>query len=285
MKTENCFDLKGSLFTLTVLQLYHNDLACLCAELEKKVKLMPLFFNHTPVVIDLHLLDAQQQEIDFKQLKKIICKLHMIPVGVKGATDKQKIALDEAGLAFLAEAKPATQGKKLAAESEISDKTNIQNRQNNTTTITQQQSHFTPTDPEQTAQTNTTTNRSTTPIPTTKQPTDTRTANHQSKTILQNIRSGQQVYAPNGDLIIMGSVSPGAEILADGNIHVYGALRGRALAGIKGDKNSGIFCQNLQSELISIAGIYLLCDDIPPTHVGQANYISLRDEKLDFQFL
>ncbi|PJD91546.1 MAG: septum site-determining protein MinC [Legionella sp.] len=74
------------------------------------------------------------------------------------------------------------------------------------------------------------------------------------------IRSGQQVVSKDGDLIVISTVSHGAELLAEGHIHVYGALRGRALAGITGDKNARIFCQSLEAELVSIAGIYCLSD-------------------------
>jgi septum site-determining protein MinC len=73
------------------------------------------------------------------------------------------------------------------------------------------------------------------------------------------IRSGQQIVS-NGDLIVTSTVSHGAELLAEGHIHVYGALRGRALAGITGDKQARIFCQALEAELVAIAGIYCLSD-------------------------
>ena len=76
------------------------------------------------------------------------------------------------------------------------------------------------------------------------------------------VRSGQQVYAKGGDLIIIAPVSPGAEVLADGNIHIYGPLRGRALAGVSGDKSARIFCQSLEAELISIAGNYKVNEDL-----------------------
>lgn len=76
------------------------------------------------------------------------------------------------------------------------------------------------------------------------------------------IRSGQQVYAKGGDLIVMAAVSPGAEIMADGNIHVYGALRGRALAGVKGNTEARIFCRALDAELVSIAGFYRISEKI-----------------------
>jgi len=76
------------------------------------------------------------------------------------------------------------------------------------------------------------------------------------------IRSGQQVYAKGGDLIIIAPVSAGAEVLADGNIHIYGPLRGRALAGVSGNKSARIFCQSLEAELISIAGSYQVNEDL-----------------------
>ncbi len=84
-----------------------------------------------------------------------------------------------------------------------------------------------------------------------------------NKLLTSPVRSGQQVVS-RGDLTIASAVSHGAELLADGNIHVYGALRGRALAGIAGDKNARIFCQSLEAELVSIAGFYRLSDAIEP---------------------
>lgn len=83
-----------------------------------------------------------------------------------------------------------------------------------------------------------------------------------NKVIKTPVRSGQQIYAPGGDLIVMAPVSAGAEILADGNIHVYGPLRGRALAGVNGDTEARIFCQSLEAELISIAGNYKVNEDL-----------------------
>lgn len=79
--------------------------------------------------------------------------------------------------------------------------------------------------------------------------------NH-NKIVDKPIRTGQQVYAANGDLIVMAMVSAGGEVIADGNIHTYGPLRGRALAGVRGDTSARIFTQRLEAELVSIAGIY-----------------------------
>ena len=83
-----------------------------------------------------------------------------------------------------------------------------------------------------------------------------------TRTIIQPVRSGQQIYAPNGDLLVLNAVSHGAELLADGHIHVYGPLRGRALAGISGNEEAHIFCQSLEAELVSIAGRYKVSEDL-----------------------
>jgi len=83
-----------------------------------------------------------------------------------------------------------------------------------------------------------------------------------TKVITQPVRSGQQIYAAGGDLIVLAPVSVGAELLADGHIHVYGVLRGRALAGIHGDTSAHIFCQRLEAELVSVAGQYRLSEQL-----------------------
>ncbi|MBK5000533.1 septum site-determining protein MinC [Pseudomonas sp. S31] len=83
-----------------------------------------------------------------------------------------------------------------------------------------------------------------------------------TRIITTPVRGGQQIYAQGGDLVVVGSVSPGAELLADGNIHVYGAMRGRALAGIKGNTKARIFCYQMTAEMVSIAGQYKVCEDL-----------------------
>jgi len=94
------------------------------------------------------------------------------------------------------------------------------------------------------------------------------------------VRSGTQIYARGTDLIVTASVSPGAELVADGNIHVYGPLRGRALAGASGDTAARIFCSRLEAELVSIAGNYLVSDQLPPEHRGFPVQIALVDDRL-----
>ncbi len=101
----------------------------------------------------------------------------------------------------------------------------------------------------------------------------------ENKLISHPVRSGQRVYA-KGDLIVTATVSVGAEIMAEGNIHVYGSLRGRALAGVLGNTESRIFCSDLQAELISIAGTYQLRDDLSNYPSHKPVQISLENQKL-----
>jgi len=98
--------------------------------------------------------------------------------------------------------------------------------------------------------------------------------------VRQPVRGGQQVYARGGDLVVLASVSPGAEILADGHIHVYGTLRGRALAGVQGDRNARIFCHNLDAELVSVAGIYRVSESIQTAERGRPVQIRLDGDAL-----
>lgn len=117
--------------------------------------------------------------------------------------------------------------------------------------------------------------------PRTAPPTATTPAILPTMVIDRPIRTGQQVYAENADLIILGLVSEGAEIIADGNIHIYGPLRGRALAGASGNKQARIFAQFMQAELVSVAGIYRVFDQSLPPHLNnRAVQIYLQDERL-----
>ena len=103
----------------------------------------------------------------------------------------------------------------------------------------------------------------------TEQGTPTRPA-VTSLVIASSVRSGQTVEFPDGDVTVIGSVGSGAEIVAGGSIHVYGTLRGRAIAGSLGDQKARIFCQNLQAELLSIAGGYRLAENFDPKLRGRA---------------
>lgn len=97
------------------------------------------------------------------------------------------------------------------------------------------------------------------------------------------VRSGQQVSAADGDLVVIGAVNAGAEVLAAGSIHVYGALRGRALAGIHGNTQAGIYCRELAAELLSVAGNYKRSEDIDAQLRGQPAEVHFAQEQLEIK--
>jgi len=95
-----------------------------------------------------------------------------------------------------------------------------------------------------------------------------------------NVRSGQQLYAENCDLTVMATVGAGAEVIADGSIHIYGTLRGRALAGAQGNTTARIFCREFHAELVAIAGHYKVLDDVPDTLRGKAVQVWLEQDQI-----
>ncbi|QKW57610.1 septum site-determining protein MinC [Stenotrophomonas sp. NA06056] len=97
---------------------------------------------------------------------------------------------------------------------------------------------------------------------------------------LGNVRSGQQLYAENCDLTVMATVGAGAEVIADGSIHIYGTLRGRALAGAQGNTAARIFCRDFHAELVAIAGHYKVLDDVPDNLRGKAVQVWLEQDQI-----
>lgn len=217
------FELKGSLFTLTILHLFQLDRAAIERHLAEKVKQAPGFFNNTPVVIDLENVVEPQNGEDFTGLSEALRSYGMVPVGVRNGSPQLQAAARLAGLPVLPESRTAGS---------------------------------------------------------TKKPERTEPAPARSRIVNHPVRSGQELYAPDGDLIVVGTVSAGAEVIADGNIHIYGALRGRALAGVKGDLEARIFCQSLEAELISIAGRYRVSEQIEASDRGKAVQIHLSGDRL-----
>ncbi len=104
----------------------------------------------------------------------------------------------------------------------------------------------------------------------------------ETKLVTKPVRSGQQVVS-SGDLIVTASVGRGAELLAEGHIHVYGTMRGRVLAGISGNPSARIFCQSFDPELVAIAGVYRLPETITPSK--NPCQVVLKNEKLDIKEL
>lgn len=223
------FQLRGNSFTLMVLRLVNPDDPDFFGLLVHKIRQAPNFFRNAPVVLDLDGLAVGV--VDFEGLIEGLRNVGLVPVGIQGGTGLQQDAALRAGLTALPAARAAGPAPAVADAKA-------------------------PARPEAPR------------VEPARRPSSGRrpSAEPQRTTLMvtEPVRSGQQVYAAGGDLVVLAPVSAGAELLADGNIHVYGALRGRAVAGIGGDTGARIFCQSLEAELVSVAGIYRVSEDLEP---------------------
>ena len=113
-------------------------------------------------------------------------------------------------------------------------------------------------------------------------PVETRTEPTVGLQHSQPVRSGQRLYARDRDLVVTAMVGAGAEVIADGCVHVYGALRGRAMAGVRGDATARVFCQEFRAELVAIAGVFRVFETLPPELAGQPVQAWLSGDELHF---
>jgi septum site-determining protein MinC len=117
------------------------------------------------------------------------------------------------------------------------------------------------------------------PVPASPSPLAQPSVRRMPLVIHETVRSGQLVYAQGTDLIVLASVNPGAQLMADDNIHVYAALRGRAVAGARGEKAARIYCQRLEAELVGIDAAYLTAEDLPRAYLGKSAQVRLESER------
>lgn len=223
-------EFKSSTFFAPILILFNNDIVGIEEALEKKIKLAPEFFKDSPLIIDLSEINKHSKEIDFIQITQLLRRVGFFPVGIRGGNERQN---QQAREIFI----PIDTVRELTNliltdeknKPEVVQKSDFQAMP----TTKQEAIHAIPSKPVYVAAT----------------------------LVTQPVRSGQRIYA-SGDLVVMSQVSAGAEIMAEGNIHVYNTLRGRALAGVHGNTAARIFCFDMQAELISIAGDYKTSEDL-----------------------
>jgi septum site-determining protein MinC len=255
--------LKGEMSMLNVLHILDIDVNSTCAELEKKRDEAPQFFMQSPLVIDGSELSGNALEFDFVALKEGLLELGFIPVGVRNFPTAANTIIRDSGWAIMREQPREQQtvreqqSEPRSTKSEPVDQSSVEEKQ-----------------PEQNQD-------STNPAPQSKPVAVMKN----QMTVDRPVRSGQQVYAANSDMTVLAPTSAGSEIMADGSIHIYGALRGRVLAGARGNESARIYCQSLQAELIAIAGRYQLLDESDTTLKGKPAMIRLEGEKLVIEAL
>jgi septum site-determining protein MinC len=241
LKKTPFFELRSGSVDTLLFVVKTTDLDALRTELTRRFEATPEFFANDTVAIDVRRLAADER-ISIRELAALLDSVRMRPIGVVASGDQ---AWASEGSLPLLEARDRRGAPKPSVDADVE---NTEAAAVIEAAVAQ------------------------TPAPTAPVPKTT--------IIDRPLRSGQQVYA-KGDLVVLGLVSYGAEVIAEGNIHIYAPLRGRALAGVHGNLDARIFCTCLEPELISIAGIYRTMETpLGPDVLGKSVQIWLDEEKL-----
>jgi septum site-determining protein MinC len=229
------FELKGTMAPLTVLRLRSTDLPLIERQLRVKIAQLPHLFLDAPVLLDLGALPADE-ELALADLAGVLRACKLVPVAVSNVPEALRARATEAGLGVMqATPSPRARGERIPE-----------------------------TAPEAGAPP--------APMPA---PALSPSPYGGPVVITQPVRSGQVVHAHDNDLVVLAPVNPGAQVIADGHLHVYAPLRGRAVAGAQGLMGARIFCQRLEAELVAISGAYMMAEEMPPERRGKPAQVYL----------
>ncbi|HTC28217.1 septum site-determining protein MinC [Dyella sp.] len=252
-QTSDACDLRFGQVGIACVRVRRPDAAALCEELERRVRAAPQLFSRAAVVLDLsHLLNLPDDGI-VDALLEAVRSAGMLPVGLAYGTSATEALAQRMGLPLIA---------KFRAAYEPADGGSIAPPATNAATAAAVAAP------------------APVPVPVREpvlSPTDTPVGAQRHEGA---VRSGQQVYARDRDLVVTGAIANGAEVIADGSIHIYGSLKGRAMAGAQGDIKARIFVSDFRAELIAIAGHYRVFEQIPKDLEGQSVQCWLEGEKL-----
>ncbi|MCA1771468.1 MAG: septum site-determining protein MinC [Halomonas sp.] len=247
------FTFKGGMLPMTVMELSSADPEHIRRQLASKLSQSPAFFQHTPVVLSVEKLDEPHLS-----LERIcaVCRDHkLLPVAVRGGTEPVRQSAWALGLGWFA---PVDESRAQMLKSVSSEPVKPADKVATVAPVNESAAVDTASEADNSGAETTRLYRGT-------------------------VRSGQQVSASGGDLVVIGAVNAGAEVLAAGSIHVYGALRGRALAGIHGNTQAGIYCRELAAELLSVAGNYKRLEDIDSQLLGAPAEVHFAQQQLEIK--
>ena len=234
------FEIKSANLPLVALLLKSTDLGLLATELQARFGDIPDFFDNDPLVIDLSPLQAQEgPPVDFAALLQLLRSYRVVPVAARGGNPAQMQAALQAGLAAAPDAVAAPQ--------------------RSSTTVRPEPPSVRPE-----------------PVEGGLRQAQPEREHPGALIIDKPLRSGQQVYARGRDLVVLSMVNAGAEVNADGHIHVYAPLRGKAIAGARGNTGARIIALSLEPELLSIAGVYRTSEvPLPAEVLGKPTQVRL----------
>lgn len=244
---EQAGELKIGQVGIANLRVREFDIARLESEMRERVERAPKLFERAAVVVDFGHLSQTPDAATAQALIDALRRAGVLPVALAYGTSAIETLSQQIGLPLLA---------KFRAQYEPVDA------------------------PAQPAAAIEPAPQRSTPVPPPARPASAVGQLHASP-----VRSGQQIYAQGRDLTVCATVGAGAEVIADGSVHVYGALRGRALAGAQGNETARIFCREFHAELVSIAGHYKVIEEVPKELRGKPVQIWLEDEKLRMEEL
>ena len=248
-------EVKGTITPVTVICLRSVDAARIEKELRARVDPAPQLFLNAPVVIDVADIDPNAGPLPLADIVARVRACRMVPIGVAHLAPEQVALAAEVGLAIV----QLGFGKSRGARA-------------NSSSLMEPPAPQTPAQPAVRAVHAAQPAVAAAP----KAAAPAAESSAPSLTVSQPVRGGQVVYS-HGDLVVCAPVNAGAQVIADGHIHIYGRLRGRALAGARGNADARVFCQCLEAELIAVAGEFLTADDIPKELLGRPAQVYLEN--------
>ena len=274
------FDIKSALLPLESVIIRSDDMGQVEADLDSRFSKHPDFFDNDPIMIDLTQIQehAACGALDLQKLCQVLKKYKMNPVALRSNNPTHHAWAELSGLFLITQSQmpsePKRSGANAAHENAASKNSDLE---------------VAVSSPSSSAQPVGTPSKLDAPTGDLAKGSDSSGAPEVAPSscaliIDKPLRSGQHVYAKGRDLVVMAMVNPGAEIMADGHIHVYAPLRGKAIAGARGNKDARIYTTCLEAELVSIAGVYRTSDTpIPKEVAGKSAQIRLIDDKLVMQ--
>lgn len=264
--SQKIIELKGSILTLSVLKFFSDDFEQTQQALRDKVDQAPSFFVGIPVVLEPQ---VELQDPTFLALMvEFLHQLQMIPIGVR---TKDEMIINQAQYAGLAvfppeEKRAKTKKETVQTESAPAEKQAVEIEAASSPEMEPKNAEVAASEVASAE----VVEAITAPVPVVQS----------AMIINRSIRSGQQIHAPNQDVVITGSVNPGGEVLADGNITVFGKVLGKVIAGASGNTQAKVFATELNPEIVCIAGVYQLSDDIDEKFKKGLVQVELQQEKL-----
>ncbi|MDQ6647608.1 MAG: septum site-determining protein MinC [Pseudomonadota bacterium] len=246
VETADACDLRFGQVGMACVRVRRVDAAALCDELERRVRAAPQMFARAAVVLDLSHLPDLPDDGAVDALLEAVRSAGMLPVGLAYGTSDTEALATRMGLPLIAKFRAAYEPANPTATEPVP-------RDEPAAPVIERET-----------------------ILSAPKPGSVLGAQHHNG----SVRSGQQIYARDRDLIVTGAIANGAEVIADGNIHVYGGLRGRAMAGAQGDEKARIFVSDFRAELVAIAGQYRVFEEIPDDLEGQSVQCWLEGDKL-----